>query len=113
MKDAPHIGQLLASFVSQHKIYQSAWARDAGIAQQTVAKYLKQPHMRVDTLFTICQHLEYNFLRDVANMLPAALPPQAPENQAGELARLSAENQQLKVQVATLEKAISLLGSNK
>ncbi len=112
MIKAPSVGKILREFIQQHRLYQSAWARDAGQSAQTVARYLKQDTMQVDTLFAICQHLNHNFLRDIANLLPPEMPPLLPADQTTEVAVLKAENEQLKIQVATLEKALSLVGGN-
>jgi len=110
MLQAQHIGNLLTAFIKKNRLYQSAWARDAGISATTIAYYLKQPTMRVDTLYAISQQLKHNFLRDIANTLPPELPPQAPVDQSEELAALKAENAALKIEIAGLEKAIGLMG---
>ena len=110
MIQAPHIGKLLTAFIKKNRLYQSAWARDAGISATTIAYYLKQPTMRVDTLYAISQQLKHNFLREIADTLPPELPPQAPIDQSAELAALKAENEKLKIEVAALERAIGLMG---
>lgn len=109
MLQAPHIGKLLAAFIKKNRLYQSAWARDASISATTIAYYLKQPTMRVDTLFAISQQLKHNFLRDIADTLPPDLPPIAPKDQSAELTALQAENAALKIEIAALEKAIGLM----
>jgi transcriptional regulator with XRE-family HTH domain len=108
--EAPHIGNMLRLFITKHRLSQSAWARRAGITPKTVASYLKHPTMRIDTLFAVCQSLEYNFIREVAHMLPPDLAPQKPIDQTETVKALQVEIEQLKVQVATLEKALSLIG---
>jgi hypothetical protein len=110
MIEAPHIGNMVNSFIRKNKYYQSSWAREAGVSYQTVVRYLKQPTMRVDTLYAISQQLKYNFLREIADTLPPTLPPQAPVDQSAELAALKAENAALKIEIAALEKAIGLMG---
>ncbi|HLG33343.1 MAG TPA: hypothetical protein VI757_00560 [Bacteroidia bacterium] len=52
-----HIGQTIKQHVKEHRVSQAAWARRQGVNQQAVWRYQKQPSMRVDTLFTICQML--------------------------------------------------------
>lgn len=108
--EAPHIGNILKQYVAKHRLFQSAWARNAGITPKTVAGYLKHPTMRIDTLFTISQTLKHNFIREVADMLPPDLVPQKPVDQTETVKALQAEIEQLKIQVATLEKALSLIG---
>lgn len=110
MTKAPNIGQMLKQYVDDNRLSQAAWARRANVNYSTIIKYVKQPTMRVDTLMAVCEQLEYNFLRDIANSLPPELPPQAPIDQSGELAALKAENQQLKIEIAALERAIGLMG---
>lgn len=66
--------------------------------------------MRVGTLFTICQTLHYNFLRDIADLLPPDMPPQKTHALQARIDELENENEHLKVQIATLEKALSLVG---
>ena len=78
MIEAPHIGNILKEFVKRNRIFQSAWARDAGVTPQTTAKYLKQPSLQVDTLFAVCQQLNYNFFEQIAAQLTTchqATPP--------------------------------------
>lgn len=110
MTKAPHIGQTLKQYVDDNRLSQAAWARRANVNADTVAKYLKRPSMRVDTLMAVCEQLEYNFLRDIANTLPPTLPPLAPKDQTMELAALQAENAALKIEIAALERAIGLMG---
>ena len=110
MIDTPHIGNILKTYIQKNRLYQSAWARDAALSTQTVAKYLKQPTMRIDTLFAICQQLNHNFLREIADTLPANLPPTATTNNDALVQQLQTENEQLKLKVATLENAIKLFG---
>jgi uncharacterized protein YceH (UPF0502 family) len=110
MQEAPHIGNMLRQYVRQHRIFQSGWARERGIQPTTVARYLKQPSMRVDTLFTICQTLEHNFLREIADALPAELEPRPVADQSTEVAALQQRIAQLETQVATLKEALALVG---
>ena len=39
MIEAPHIGNILKEFVKRNRIFQSAWARDAGVTPQTTLRY--------------------------------------------------------------------------
>jgi transcriptional regulator with XRE-family HTH domain len=105
-----HIGQMLRQYVDDNRLSQAAWARRADVNISTITQYLKQPTMRVDTLMAVCEQLDYNFLRDIANTLPPELPPQAPIDQSAELAALKAENAALKIEIAALERAIGLMG---
>jgi hypothetical protein len=110
MDTAPHTGNMLKAFVQQHRIFQSGWARQQGIGPTSVARYLKQPTMRIDTLFTICQTLNYNFLRDIADALPPTMPPHQVSSQQLETEALKQQVTALQTQVATLKEALTLVG---
>ena len=109
MIEAPHIGNILKEFVKRNRIFQSAWARDAGVTPQTTAKYLKQPSLQVDTLFAVCQQLNYNFFEQIAAQLNHLPPSNTPIPNA-DFEALQKENETLKIQVATLKEAIGLMG---
>lgn len=102
MQEAPHIGNMLRQYVKKRRIFQSGWARESGLHPSTVATYLENPSMRVDTLFAICQTLKHNFFREIADMLPPELEPKAAIDR-------DAEVDALKAQIATLEKALMLV----
>ena len=110
MKTAPHIGQMLKRYVKEKRLFQSGWAREQGISPKAIGNYLKRPTMRINTLFTICQVLEYNFFTEIARLLPAELPPHIEQESELQAEKLKQENEQLKLQVATLEKALALVG---
>lgn len=104
--EALNIGQMLRKHVKKHRLFQSRWARQQGVTPKTIATYLKNPGMRVDTLFLICQVLEYNFFTEIAQQLPAELPPVIIHDSEQQLEAMKQENEQLKLQVVTLEKAL-------
>jgi hypothetical protein len=110
MTKAPHTGKMLKQFVRKNRLFQSGWARQQGVYPTTIARYLKNPTMRVDTLFTICQVLQYNFFREVADLLPDQFPPVKTDDTKKEKETLQQEITSLKQQVATLEKALLLVG---
>jgi DNA anti-recombination protein RmuC len=107
---APHTGQLLRAYTRKRKISHSAWQQVSGKAYSTIIKYQKQPSMRVDTLFEICLTLKHNFMREIADMLPAELEPRAIPDKTAEVTALQQRIAQLETQVATLEKALALVG---
>jgi hypothetical protein len=109
-KTAPHIGQMLRAYTRSHKISHSAWQQVSGKSYNSIINYQKQPTMRIDTLFTICQTLKHNFLREIADMLPPDMPPQAPSNQQAQVAALLQQVKDLQTQVATLKEALKLVG---
>lgn len=107
---APHIGQMLKKHVRKYRLFQSGWARQQGVTPKTIATYLKNPTMRIDTLFLICQVLEYNFFTEIARQLPGELPPVIKQESDAQVEMLKQENERLQLQVATLEKALGLIG---
>lgn len=110
METAPHTGNMLREYVKKHRIFQSGWARQQGVSGQTKARYLKQPTMRIDTLYAVCQTLHYNFLQEIAATLPATMPRQQPPGQQAEVAALQQQVKELQTQVATLKEALALVG---
>jgi hypothetical protein len=111
MIEAPHTGNMLRQFVKKNRLFQSGWARQQGVLPTTIATYLKNPTLRVDTLFTICQVLEYNFFKEIANALPVHFPPKTKteNDQLVEELKQQLHDQQIKIEV--LEKALALVGS--
>jgi transcriptional regulator with XRE-family HTH domain len=105
-----HIGNMLKAYVKKHRISQSGWARVQGISAEQVAKYLKQPDMQVDTLFTICQTLKYNFIKEIAALLSAEFPPYEQNALQEKVTSLEQENLLLRTQVETLKEVLKLLG---
>ena len=106
----PDIGDILKKHVKKHRLRQNGWARQEGKNRRTIAKYLKGKDMHVGTLFTICQALNYNFLRDIAAMLPPEMPPHYTHPLQTRVDELEQQNLELQLQVKTLEKALSLVG---
>jgi hypothetical protein len=109
-KTAPHIGQMLRAYTRSHKISHSAWQQVSGKSYKSIINYQKQPTMRIDTLFAICQTLNYNFLRAIADMLPPDMPPLPAANQQAQVAALQQQVKELQTQVATLKEALALVG---
>jgi len=104
------IGKMLRAYVKAKRIYQSAWARKVGLNAKTINNYLRQPNMRIDTLFDISQALNYNFLREIAALLPPEMPPHNISPQQTRIAELELQNNELQLQVKTLKEALSLVG---
>lgn len=107
---APHIGQLLRDYTRKRKIAHSAWQQLSGKSYKRIIGYQKNPTMRVDTLFEICLTLKHNFLREIADMLPPHLEPRPVPDQGAEVAALQQRVKELEGQVATLERALTLVG---
>jgi hypothetical protein len=97
-----HVGALLKKYAKEKRVFQSAWARAQGIKPKTVISYYKRPSMQLSTLFTICQVLKYNFVREIADALPAEFPPHTPNP-------LATENDALKKEIEFLKREIEIL----
>ena len=108
--EAPHIGNLLKAHVKKYRLRQSGWARQEGLNRKTVGTYLKQKDMQVTTLFTICQTLNYNFLKEIAHLLPPDMPPLTDNPLQTRLTELEKQKADLELQVKTLKEAIELMG---
>ena len=104
-QDLPHIGEIIRKYAKQKRIYQAAWARHQGIKPKTIIRYYKRPTMQLSTLFTICQVLKYNFLREIADQLPAEFPPHTPNPLQTENDAIKKENERLKMQIEIWKEA--------
>jgi hypothetical protein len=105
---APHVGEILKKYVKKNRTYQSAWARNQGVKFQTVNSYYKRPSLQLKTLFTICQVLQYNFIREIADQLPAEFPPYADNPLREENAALKKEIEMLKHEVEILNRVVGM-----
>jgi hypothetical protein len=103
LKKAPHVGQSLRAHVKAKRIYQAPWARLQGVNASTVNSYFKKPTMQLSTLFTICQVLKYNFIRDIADELPPDFPSKKPEALQVRICELEKENERLRIEIEVLK----------
>lgn len=108
MKEAPHIGNMLRAYVKKKRIFQSGWAREQGIQPKNVLAYLKRPNMRIDTLFTICQVLNYNFFKEIAAMLPSELPPATEDPSAARVKELEQRVHDLETENKVLREVVGV-----
>jgi len=104
----PHVGQMLRTYVKTNRLYQSGWARMQGMKPSTICNFFKKPTIPLGTLYDICQILKYNFFRDIADSLPAELPPFKTNELAGRVAELEKENEKLKNDIALLKEVIAM-----
>jgi len=105
-----NIGDLLKKHIKAKRISQSALSRKMDLNERTIHRYQKHKTMRVDTLLNICQALNYNFLRDIAAMLPPEMPPHNIHPLQTRVDELEQQNLELQLQVKTLKEALSLVG---
>lgn len=110
LKQPPHIGNMLRKYIKTNRLAQSAWARRQGVHYTNVVRYLKQSTMQVDTLFAICYALKYNFFKEIAAALPETMLPTPEHESMQKVIELEREVKELKLQVATLERALGLVG---
>jgi len=104
----PHVGEMLKKFCKEKRIYKSAWARIQGMKPATISGFIHKPEIPLSTLFNICQILKYNFIRDIADALPAEFPPIKDNVLAGRVAELEKENEKLKNDIALLKEVITM-----
>lgn len=103
----PNIGEMLKKYAKEKRIFKAAWSRHQGVTKQTITRYFKKSTMQVSTLFDISQILKYNFIRDIADSLPADMPPHAVNPLQAELDEAKKDIERLKFQVEILEKMIN------
>lgn len=106
-----NIGKRLREYVKANRIFQSGWARTQGVKANTIAKYLKRESLQVETLFTICQVLKYNFIREIADKLPPDFPPHTPNPLQARITELEKENEKLKIEIKVLERMVVVRNS--
>jgi hypothetical protein len=76
----------------------------------TVISYFKKPTMQLGTLFTICQVLKYNFIREIADQLPQEFPPHKPNPLQQRVSELEEENKMLKREIEIWKEAAGVKG---
>lgn len=88
--------------LDEKKYKQAALARREGWKARNVAYYFKKPSVQVSTLIRLSHGFRFNFLRQVADTLPADFPPHA-------INPLQAENEALKKEIEFLKYEIEVL----
>lgn len=110
MEKCPHVGELIAKHIKEKRYRKSAWGREHGVGAATINSYMRTPGMRTSTLYKICQTLQYNFFREIANTLPNSLSPQPETVAEKQVAELETQIKELQLKVTTLENALRLVG---
>ena len=100
---APHIGKMLKKVIQKNKIVQAVWARKQGVLDTTVVDYFKKSTMQTSTLFDICQIIDYNIFKDIADSLPANMLPISINPLQEEMDALKKENEKLLMKIEILE----------
>jgi DNA-binding Xre family transcriptional regulator len=106
--EAPHVGHMLNSHMRKHRYYKSALARDIGMNYETVVNFMRRPDIKVSYLWRICHALNYNFLADLATLLPPDMPS-APTTKDTRIAELETQLQQLTTERDTLQRVLEIL----
>lgn len=104
----PHVGNMLNRHVRMNRYYQAALARDIGVRPETVANFLRRPDNKVSYIWRICHALNYNFLADLAALLPPTMPS-APNAKDARIAELEKELQQRTTERDTLQRVLEIL----
>jgi transcriptional regulator with XRE-family HTH domain len=99
-----HIGKRIKEYVKENRVSQASLSRKHAISQKSLWQYMKNQNMRTDTLFSVCQMLEYNFLREIADRLPASFPPHTPNPLEQRVKELEKENEMLKHEIEIWKK---------
>ena len=105
--ELPHIGKILKKYIKDNRLHQVAWARKQGVQDETIIGYFKKSTMQTSTLFDICQILKYNFIREIADALPADMPPHPINPLQQKLDENDKEIEKLKYQIEILEKMVT------
>lgn len=104
----PHVGKMLRNYVDNNRLYQSGWARQQGMKPSTISGFFKKPVIPLGTLYDICQILKYNFIREIADSLPAELQPIKDNVLNSRVAELEKENEKLKNDISLLKEVIAM-----
>ena len=100
----PHIGAILKKHVRDNKVSQASWARKQGVKDESVIRYFKKSTMQISTVFDICQILDFNVFKIIAQALPSEMPPPEVNELLEDNAKLKADNEKLKFHIEILEK---------
>lgn len=103
-KNEIHIGKMLRAHMDKNKYNKAALARQAGWKARNVAHYFKRPSVQVSTLIMLSHGMKYNFLRDLADELPAEFPSKTPPALAVRISELEKEVERLRIEIAVLER---------
>ncbi len=103
----PHIGEMLKKYCDEKRIRKAAWSRHQGVRKETITSYFKKESMQISTLFTICQVLNFNFFKAIADALPPEMPPQKANPMQAELDQIKKENEALKMENEILKKLLN------
>lgn len=105
--EMPHIGNILAKYAKEKRIYKSAWGRAQGVKKQTITSWFKKENMQVHTLIKISYVLNHNFIMDIAHTLPPDMP-HTPNSTDTVIASLQKENEELKKEVEILRGVVGV-----
>jgi DNA-binding Xre family transcriptional regulator len=106
--EAPHVGHILNSHMRKHRYYKSALARDIGMNYETVVNFMRRPDIKVSYLWRICNALNYNFLSELAALLPPDMPS-PPNAKDTRIAELETQVKQLTTERDTLQRVLEIL----
>jgi len=106
METEIHVGKILEKVVADQHLNKAQLARKIKMTAPNAAYTLRNSSMPVEKLISISRAFQYNFFREIANMLQITEPATdktANEKIEQELAALTQECNTLKVELARLE----------
>jgi len=103
-----HVGKMIRKHLDEKKYNQAALARREGWKARDVAYYFKKSSIQVNTLIRFCNGFRYNFLRQLADQLPAEFPPHATNPLEERIKVLEEEIKLLKIENEVLREVVGV-----
>lgn len=107
---SPDMGQMLKSYITQHRKYKSGIANWMGTSSSNLQALISKPDMKVSTLWKLSHVLQHSFFADIATQLPTEYQAHITNPLQARVKELEQQNMELTLQVKTLEKALELVG---
>ena len=99
---------MLNSHMRKHRYYKSALARDIGANYTTVVDFMRRADIKLSYLWRISNALNYNFLAEIAALLPPDMPS-PPSAKDARIAELETQVKQLTTERDTLQRVLEIL----
>ncbi|CAL2093362.1 hypothetical protein [Tenacibaculum sp. 190524A02b] len=106
MRNSPHIGKLLSSYIERHAVQSKSIASFLKVSSTQVYRYKNSPRILTGSLWKICYALKHNFFLDIALMLPESYHPKTSFAKDDEIKRLTEENKKLSIEINVLKELL-------